>query len=164
MSRLLLPIAGGALLALAALVVVTALTRPAAPASRDEQVRQVAAELRCPDCEGLSVADSTSASAAEIRREIAAMLAAGHTPEQARQAFVSRYGNWILLAPGAPLAWILPFTAVVAGLALVGAWAWRRRAMARAADPATGSPADHAASVSDADRARAREEAEALDA
>jgi cytochrome c-type biogenesis protein CcmH len=161
MKGLGLPIAAGALLALAALGAVS-LLRPAAPVSQADQVAQVAAELRCPDCAGLSVADSSSQTAAAIRAQIATLIAAGRTPEEARQAFVDRYGEWILLSPTSALAWLVPFAAVVAGMAVLVAWLWwgRRRPIAGAGAVVGG----RAAEVSDADRARAREEAEALDA
>ena len=57
------PLAVGALLALGALVAVMVL-RPGSPSSRAELARQIAADLRCPDCQGLSVADSGSPFAA----------------------------------------------------------------------------------------------------
>jgi len=123
MRRLSLPIAMAALLALAGLVVIE-LLRPAAAPTRAEQARQIASELRCPDCQALSVAESETASAANIRREIAEQLAAGRTSEQVRAFFVARYGDWILLAPTSPFAWWIPVVAVVAGIGLF-AWWWR---------------------------------------
>jgi len=123
MRRLALPIAVAALLALGGLVVIE-LLRPAAAPTRTEQARQIAAELRCPDCQALSVAESETASAANIRREIAEQLAAGRTPDQVRAYFVARYGDWILLAPTSPLAWWIPAAAILAGIGLF-AWWWR---------------------------------------
>jgi len=123
MRRLLLPVAVAALLALGGLVVIE-LLRPAAAPTRAEQAGQIAAELRCPDCQALSVAESETASAANIRREIAEQLAAGRTPEEVRAFFVARYGDWILLAPTSPFAWWIPAVAIVAGIGLFGWW-WR---------------------------------------
>ena len=123
MRRLLLPVAVAALLALGGLVVVEVL-RPAAAPTRAEQARQIASELRCPDCQALSVAESETASAANIRREIAEQLAAGRTPEQVRAFFVARYGDWILLAPTSPFAWWMPVVAIAVGIGLF-AWWWR---------------------------------------
>jgi len=123
MRRLALPVAVAALVALGGLVVVE-LLRPAAAPTRPEQARQIAAELRCPDCQALSVAESETASAANIRREIAEQLAAGRTPEQVRAFFVARYGDWILLSPTSPFAWWIPVAAITAGIGLF-AWWWR---------------------------------------
>ena len=153
MKRLAFPLAAGALLALGAVIALT-LIRPAAPASRAEIARQIAADLRCPDCQGLSVADSSSGSAVEIRRQIEAQLAAGRDPAEVRQSFVDRYGEWILLRPTAWLAWLLPFAVVVFGAALLGLWLMRR-------DRGADTPRRR---LTAAEQARIREEAEALDA
>jgi cytochrome c-type biogenesis protein CcmH len=95
--------------------------RPVPSASLADRTRAVAATLRCPECENLSVADSPSALAGEIRREISDMLRAGRTPDQIRDVFVGRYGESILLAPPASgvtlLAWVIPVAAFAAGLA-----------------------------------------------
>jgi cytochrome c-type biogenesis protein CcmH len=125
------------------------------------QAETVAAELRCPDCEGLSVADSPSVAAAEIRRQIAALLAEGATPDEVRAHFVARYGEWILLVPSAPWAWAIPFVVVTAGgLALV-AWLSGTRSSGAEREVA---PPSAAGTIGEAERRRAREEAEALDA
>jgi cytochrome c-type biogenesis protein CcmH len=153
MRRLLLPVAVAALLALGGLVVIE-LLRPAAAPTQAEQARQIAAELRCPDCQALSVAESETASAANIRREIAEQLAAGRTPEQVRAFFVARYGEWILLAPTSPFAWWIPVVAIVAGIGLF-AWWWRGRRAEPA--PVLDTPAP-------ALREQIRDEVERLDA
>jgi cytochrome c-type biogenesis protein CcmH len=153
MRRLALPIAVAALLALGGLVVVE-LLRPAAAPTRAEQARQIAAELRCPDCQALSVAESETASAANMGREISEQLAEGRTPEQVRAFFVARYGEWILLAPTSPFAWWIPAVALVVGIGLF-AWWWR----GGRADPQ--SPVE--APAQDV-RDQLREEVERLDA
>jgi cytochrome c-type biogenesis protein CcmH len=153
MRRYALPIAIAALLALAALVLVDALS-PAAPLSQAEQAVQIAGELRCPDCQSLSVADSQTAAAAAIRRQIVALLEAGQTPAQVRQHFVDRYGEWILQAPRSALVWLLPGAAVLLGTGLLAWWLRRGRpAVAPATQPA-GAPI----------RDRVRDEVEQLDA
>jgi cytochrome c-type biogenesis protein CcmH len=152
MRRITLPVAVAALLALGALVVVE-LVRPAAAPTQAEQARQIAAELRCPDCQALSVAESQTAGAAAIRRQIVEQLAAGRTPEQVRTYFVARYGDWILLAPSSPLAWWIPPAAVLLGIGVFGWWLGRGRG---AAAPTASTPGQA--------RDRIREEVEQLDA
>ena len=129
MRRLALPIAIAALLALVGLVLVE-LVRPAAAPTRTEQARQIAAELRCPDCQALSVAESETAAAAAIRRQIVEQLAAGQSPVQIRAYFVARYGEWILLAPPSPFAWWIPPLAVLLGIGVFAWWVGGRRAAA----------------------------------
>lgn len=153
MRRIALPLATAALLALGALVVVD-LLRPAAPLTQAEQAARIAAELRCPDCQSLSVAESQTLAAAAIRRQIVALLEAGQTPEQVRQHFVGRYGDWILLAPRSALVWLLPGAAVLFGVGLL-AW-WLRRG------PSATPPA--ALPGGDPLRERIRDEVEQLDA
>ena len=152
--RFAFPIALGALLALGGLVALI-LVRPGGAPTQAELSHQVAADLRCPDCQGLSVADSSSASATEIRRQIDAQLSAGRSADQVKQSFVDRYGQWILLSPAAPIAWLLPVGVLLAAIVILALWIGRARRPERPASV----PA-----VSDMDRARAREEAEALDA
>jgi cytochrome c-type biogenesis protein CcmH len=148
------PIAVGALLALAALLVVMVL-RPDTAMTHDDLAHRIASELRCPDCQGLSVADSTSPSALEIRRQIDALVAKGRSADEVRQTFVDRYGEWILLTPSAPTAWLLPLGVVATMLLMLAAWLWRGRGRSpRLPDGAVGA----------SERARAQEEAEALDA
>ena len=139
----------GLLAAFLALAVLWPLAEPNGADAADA----IAAGLRCPDCQGLSVADSPSQAAGEIRRQIDAMLAQGATADEVRAHFVARYGEWILLAPSPGWVWWLPFAALALGMAALVAWL-RAGPRAHAESPV----------VSEASRARAREEAEALDA
>lgn len=150
-GRVVLLATAGMLAAFLALAVLWPLAEPGGADAADA----IAAGLRCPDCQGLSVADSPSQAAVEIRRQIEAMLAEGATADEVRAHFVARYGEWILLAPSPGWVWWLPFAALVLGIAAL--LAWLRGGGDPRAEPDT--PV-----VSDAARARAREEAEALDA
>ena len=152
MRRWALPVAVAALLALGGLVLVEAL-RPAAAPTRAEQARLIAAELRCPDCQALSVAESQTAAAAAIRGQIADQLAAGQTPAQIRAYFVARYGDWILLEPSSPLTWWIPPLAVLLGIGIFAWWLGRRRSTPVTAPAARGDA-----------RQRIRDEVEQLDA
>lgn len=152
MRRMLTPLAALALLALGVLLALQ-LVRPSAAVGPAEQAARLAAELRCPDCQSLSVAESRTAAAQAIRQEIDEQLRAGRTPDEIRQHFVARYGRWILLQPADPLIWLLPVGAVLLGVAAFILWL-RRSPGAAAADV---PPA------SDEDRRRVRDEVEALD-
>jgi cytochrome c-type biogenesis protein CcmH len=152
MSRMLPAIALGAVLALVALLALTVLG-PEAPPTRAERVDALSAELRCPDCQGLSVRDSPTSSAAEIRRQVDALVAGGSTDAEVRAHFVGRYGQWILLAPSSPLLWAIPFLVVLAAAGGLVAWLARSRAQVAAS---TAPSAE--------ERRQLHEEAEAIDA
>jgi len=127
--------------AIAVLLVVLAANAAAAAPASEEAVREIAAGLRCVVCQNLSVADSPSEMANQMRGIIRERLAAGQSPEQVVAYFVEKYGEWILLTPRPAgfnlLVWVVPFAATVAGLAgvVVLMRRWSRRSAA--APPAT---------------------------
>jgi cytochrome c-type biogenesis protein CcmH len=89
----------------------------------DARTREVAQGLRCPVCQGESIDASPAELAVELKSLVREQLAAGRTPDQVREYFVARYGEWILLKPkagGANAAvYLLPPLLLVAGAALV---------------------------------------------
>jgi cytochrome c-type biogenesis protein CcmH len=119
---------------------------PGAPARvvSEQDVHDVAAQLRCVVCQTLSVADSPSEMAGQMRGIVRERLAAGESPAQVRQYFVERYGEWILLAPPRRgftlLVWLAPFVAVLVGVVIVALrlkrWTRRRRPTPPPIDPA----------------------------
>jgi len=125
-----------ALLAAGGSLSFVALRGPAPPATMDDRVRAVAVTLRCPVCQNLTVADSPSRLAQEMRRTIASDLQAGRTPEEIRGEFARAYGQWILELPAKRgvdlIAWIAPVLLLLSGLA-TAAWAvsrWSRQGLA----------------------------------
>lgn len=86
----------------------------------DAEVDRVARELRCVVCQSLSVADSPSELAGQMREMVRQRLAAGESPDQVKAYFVSRYGEWVLLSPPTRgfslLAWVLPLAVLGGGL------------------------------------------------
>lgn len=125
-----------ALLLTALLLLGAAPAAAQAPAPRpvdEQQVYAVASELRCVVCQNLSVADSPSEMAGQMRAIVRERLAAGETPAQVRQYFVTRYGDWILLAPPRRgftlLVWVAPLAAVLVGVVVLALLLrrWTRR-------------------------------------
>ncbi|MFD2472385.1 cytochrome c-type biogenesis protein [Amycolatopsis silviterrae] len=103
--------------AIVALGALALLTEPSP--SVDETARQLGSALRCPTCQGVSVADSPSPVARDMRDRIVAELRAGRTPDDIRREFVAAYGDWVLLEPPSRglglLPWAIPAAALVAG-------------------------------------------------
>lgn len=131
--------------AVVASVVVFALVaaaRPQGPTTDADRVAAIASGLRCPVCQGLSVADSESPTARDIRNDIARRIAAGQSGDEIRSAYVARYGEWILLRPERDglggLVWLVPPLAAAGGTAglTIALWHWRgqRRYTASQAD------------------------------
>lgn len=111
------------LLAVAAVAVSLAVAAMSGrPASLDDRARAIDAELRCPTCQGLSIADSPARSAVQMRFLVREQLAAGASDDEVRNFFVARYGRWILLDPPASgpglTLWLAP-AAILAGGALL---------------------------------------------
>ena len=150
-TRVVLALAVGA--AVLSLVVV-ALRGPARPRTMQERVQAIASTLRCPACQDLSVAESPSGLARQMRAIIERDLEAGKTPEEIRARFVRAYGEWILLAPEREgitlLAWALPLVLLVAGLLAVALLLRRWSARARHGDRGDGT--DETPGLSAADR------------
>jgi cytochrome c-type biogenesis protein CcmH len=89
----------------------------------DILVREVASDLRCVVCQGLSLQDSPSTLAQNMRAIIREQLEAGRTPEEVKQHFVASYGEFILLEPAARgfnlAVYVLPVLALLVGAVIV---------------------------------------------
>lgn len=106
------------------------------PLTAADRVDRISSELRCPVCQGLSVADSPSDTARAMRAQVAQRVAEGRTDDEIEAEFRRSYGDWILLSPPlvspSGLVWLAPLAAVA-----LGAWiAWAR---ARAPAPVEGA-------------------------
>lgn len=85
--------------------------------------REVGSLLRCPVCQGLSVADSPVPAAQSMQAKVQAMLAAGYSEDQVLAFFETSYGEFIRLSPKPEgfnlVVWILPLVAIAIGIGLV---------------------------------------------
>lgn len=101
-----------------------------------QQASALDADLRCPSCEDLSVAQSSASTAVAVRHEVLQLTRRGESDQQIEDALVGQYGTAILLRPPtsglASLVWIVPALAGIAAVVALGALFWRRsRQMAR---------------------------------
>jgi cytochrome c-type biogenesis protein CcmH len=130
--------------ALAAVVVVALVIggagRDKGPRSPAAKAQAIAEDLRCPVCQGLSVADSHSPTAEAMRDDIRRRVDAGENAASIKAHYVGSYGEWVLLRPEASgvgvLVWVLPVGALLlaaGGLALAFR-RWRRQPAMTATD------------------------------
>jgi cytochrome c-type biogenesis protein CcmH len=131
----------------------------------DQQVREIASVLRCPVCENVSTADSSSELAVQMRQVIREQLQRGWSRQQIVDYFLDRYGESVLYEPPKRgfglLAWLATPLAMLAGAIVI----WRmagRRPTAGAAGPAAtpAAPAAPAPAAGALDRYRAQLRAE----
>lgn len=109
--------------------------RPLAGEDLARMTEEVTSLMRCPVCQGLSVADSHTPSALAMRAKAEALLAEGYSGEQVLTYFESSYGEFIRLAPRAEgfnlVVWVLPVLALLVGLGVV----WMRIRRGRSESP-----------------------------
>lgn len=96
---------------------------PVGPAQLDEATHELASRIRCPVCQGHSIADSPSETARNMLALVRAMVAAGYVEDQVFVYFESRYGEFIRLLPRAEglnlLVWAIPLAALLIGAVVV---------------------------------------------
>ncbi len=111
----------------------------------DQQAYDVALQLKCPVCQGESVADSSASISQQMRLAIRRQLQAGQSEQQVLQYFAARYGNQILLTPPRQgfnwLAWLVPVAMLLLGLGLLSLVARDWRTLAHAPQPHTSEQA-----------------------
>jgi cytochrome c-type biogenesis protein CcmH len=109
----------------------------------EKRTHEVAALLRCPVCQGLSVADSPSTMATNMRGQVRDLVAAGYDQEQILAYFERSYGEFVRLQPPLRgvnwLVWLAPFAGLLGGGAVV--WWALRGARAAVGEPAAAAPA-----------------------
>ena len=96
-------------------------------------------ELRCLVCQNQTIADSNAGLAADLRREVRELIAAGKTDAEIREFMIERYGDFVLYRPRMTattfLLWAAPVLLLVAGAVGV-VRVVRRRAAEADTDPA----------------------------
>jgi cytochrome c-type biogenesis protein CcmH len=113
------------------------------PKSPVEKELQNAIICMCGTCGRKRVGECTCDRAAEMREQIAQLVAQGKTRDEVIQYFMAKYGSQEVLAEPINrgfnrLAWLLPYGAGLAGIVIVGGMAvrWTRRPHEAAADDA----------------------------
>ncbi len=109
----------------------------------DIQVREIAKTLRCTVCQTENIWESGAPLAQQMRGVVRDRLKLGHSPEDIKEYFLSRYGDYIMMQPPAHgvnwLLWLGPFILLLGGGLLlyeeVIGWVKRTPAPASAPPP-----------------------------
>jgi cytochrome c-type biogenesis protein CcmH len=87
------------------------------------RTNQVGGLLRCPVCQGMSIADSPAEMAVNMKGQVRELLARGYTEEQILKYFELSYGQFVLLKPKfegvTSMVWLAPILALVIGAVVV---------------------------------------------
>lgn len=110
------------------------LGRPLTGDDLERTTEDIASKMRCPQCQGLSVADSSAPSAMAMKGEVRGFLAAGYTRDQIITYFEQAYGEFIRLEPKPEGFNLVVWAAPIAGV-LLGVWLVARRLSAGRAAP-----------------------------
>jgi cytochrome c-type biogenesis protein CcmH len=88
-------------------------------AALETATHELAGLLRCPVCQGLSVADSPTTLAQSMKRQARELLAAGYDREQVLAYFEASYGEFVRLQPPLRgvnwLVWLAPAAGLLIG-------------------------------------------------
>lgn len=106
-------------------------------AAEEARFHDLAAQLRCVQCQNQSLADSNAQIAQDLRREVLQLMQQGHDDAQIKQFLVARYGDFVLyqppLQPGTWLLWAGPLLVLGGGaLLVIGIVRRRSRSLASA--------------------------------
>jgi len=95
-----------------------------APAFEDPALQaryeRLARELRCLQCRSETIADSNAQLAADLRRQLRELMAAGKSDEEIKTYMTDRYGDYVLYKPPVTgrtlLLWAAPALLVIGGV------------------------------------------------
>jgi len=105
---------------------------PLADPRQQDLYERLTEEVRCLVCQNQTIGDSNAPLAADLRREVYEMVAAGQSEQDIKTFLTDRYGDFVLYKPryGGPAAllWVAPILLLILG----GFVMWRiiRRRMA----------------------------------
>lgn len=102
-----------------------------APPTRAERIAALESSLKCPNCVDLSIRQSDTAAAADLRAEVVRLVDRGESDAQVEATVVGQYGASELLSPPSSgidtLAWAVPVAALCGGGSVLAIVLARRR-------------------------------------
>ncbi len=98
---------------------------------QEERVQRLGKQLRCPVCQGVSIADSPSSMARAQLDKVRELVKEGKSDQEIYDFFVSRYGEWILMEPTKAglnaVLWVGPVLLLLFGISVVVLLSRRQR-------------------------------------
>jgi len=114
------------------------------PPEQEARVQRIGEQLRCPICQGLSIAASPSPAARAELDRVRELVREGKSDQEIKDYFISRYGDWVLLSPRAEganwIVWVGPALLLVIGAITIARTL--KGPKAATAAPAPTAPAD----------------------
>lgn len=107
--------------------------------AQQSRYERLSRELRCLQCRSETIADSNASLAADLRRQLRELIAAGKSDDEIMRYMTDRYSDYVLYKPPvAPRTWILWAAPVlfVLGGAIAAIVVIRRKARLPEEDPA----------------------------
>lgn len=87
-----------------------------------DRINEIAADMNCPTCVGVSLADCQTQTCAQWRDQIGDLVDEGYSNQEVLDYFANQYGTQVLLSPpksgSTLLLWVLPIIAIV----VAGGW------------------------------------------
>jgi cytochrome c-type biogenesis protein CcmH len=110
----------------------------ARPRTVEQRTHDIASQLRCPVCNGESVADSSTPIAQQMRSVIQQKVQKGESDDSIIASFRASYGDSILMRPPfdgfTAIIWFGPIVALLAGIIIIclatREWRWAQPAPA----------------------------------
>lgn len=106
--------------------------------------KQLTDEVRCLVCQNQTIGDSSAPLAADLRREVRELVAAGQSEQQIKTFLTDRYGDFVLYKPryGGPAAllWLAPGLLLVVGGFVIWRVVRRRATLPAELDDEDGLP------------------------
>ncbi len=106
----------------------------------DDRLFAIAAQIKCVQCVGESVAGSAAPIAVQFRSEISSQMKQGRTNDEILNFFADRYEGVLLTPPSSgvgSLVWVIPVIAVAAAALLLADSLWVRRSLGPAQQPSS---------------------------
>lgn len=90
--------------------------------TQEETYHQLTEQLRCPQCQNNSIADSNATIANDMRTKVFELLEQGKSKQEIVDYMVARYGHFVTYDPpltfSTVLLWLLPIMLLFIGLGL----------------------------------------------